>query len=106
MSNTQLEVITYTDNIVFNYTLEDNDEQQSIERDVMVIWEDSIEKFVEEFGDEKEYELHKFKLPRDKDNFIEKVEDELEEVIDEVQDEIAAKTKFGFEFSGQLHNDD
>jgi len=105
MSNS-MEVISYMDNIVFNYTLDDNEEQQSIEREVMVIWEESIEKFVEEFGEEKEYEIHKFKLPRDKENFIEKVEDELEEVIDEVQDEIANKTKFGFEFSGQLHNDD
>jgi len=106
MSNNQLEVITYTDNIVFNYTLDEDEGQQSIERDVTVIWEESIEKFVEEFGSEKSYECHKFKLPRDKENFIEQVEDELEEVIDEVQEEIANKTKFGFEFSGQLHNDD
>lgn len=106
MSSNPLEVITYEDNIVFNYTLEDKEEQQSIEREVMVIWEESIEKFIEEFGEEREYEVHKFKLPRDKENFIEKIEDELEEIIDEVQDEIAAKTKFGFEFTGQLHNDD
>ncbi|CAA6827609.1 MAG: Unknown protein, partial [uncultured Sulfurovum sp.] len=39
-------------------------------------------------------------------NLIAQIEDEADDLIDEVQEEIANKMKYGFEFSGQLHNDD
>jgi predicted DNA-binding transcriptional regulator len=41
-----------------------------------------------------------------KTNFMEKIEEALEDDIEEVEEEISNKTKFGFEFTGQLHNDD
>ena len=104
--NTAYEVITYTDEVAFNYTLPDDDEQQTIEHELTFIWEDTLEKFFEEHGADKPYKVHTFKREREQKFFIDQVESETEDVIDEVQEEIANKMKFGFDFSGQLHNDD
>jgi hypothetical protein len=100
------EVITFIDEVAFNYTLPDEDEPRSIEHEVTIIWEDSLEKFFEEHGKEKPYKVHRFKRERERNFFVEQVEGEMDDLIDEVQEEIANKMKFGFDFSGQLHNDD
>lgn len=100
------EVITYTDDVAFNYTLPDDEEPQTIEHEVTFIWEDTIEKFIEEHGADKPYKVHTFKREREQKFFIEQIEGRADDLIDEVQEEIANKMKFGFEFSGQLHNDD
>ena len=100
------EVITYTDLVAFNYTLPDKEEQQTIERELTIVWEDTVEKFIQEHGNEREYEVHTFKKLREQEHLINKIDDEAEDLIDEVQEEIANKMKFGFDFSGQLHNDD
>ncbi|HEY9189886.1 MAG TPA: hypothetical protein VIM88_03390 [Sulfurovum sp.] len=104
--NKPYEVISYTDMVTFNYTLPDNEEPQSIEHELTFIWEDTIEKFIEEHGADKPYKIHTFKRERERNFFIEQLEGETEDLIDEVQEEIANKMKFGFDFSGQLHNDD
>ena len=104
--DTAYEVITYTDNVAFNYTLPDEEEAQTIEHELTFIWEETIEKFIEEHGSDRSYNVHTFKREREQNFFIERIESQTEDLIEEVQEEIANKMKFGFEFSGQLHNDD
>ena len=104
--NKPYEVISYTDIVAFNYTLPDDDEQQSIEHELTFIWEDTIEKFIEEYGTNKPYKIDSFRREREQKFFIDQIESITEDLIDEVQEEIANKMKFGFDFSGQLHNDD
>jgi len=106
MPNNEFEVITYIEEVSFNYTLPDEDEARTIEHELTTIWEDTLEKFIEEHGADKPYKIHDFKRMREQKFFIEQVEGETEDLIDEVQEEIANKMKFGFDFSGQLHNDD
>jgi len=102
----QYQVITYTDTVNFKYKLPDEDEEKTLEHELRFVWEDTLEKFFEEHGQDKEYKIHTFKREREQNNLIEQIESEAEDLIDEVQEEIANKMKFGFEFSGQLHNDD
>ena len=102
----EYEVISYEDLVVFNFTLSEKEEQESIEHELTFIWEDSIEKFKEEHGSDKPYKVHTFKQKRAKEIFLEQVEGRSDDLIEEVQEEIANKMKFGFEFTGPLHNDD
>ena len=104
--NNAYEVISYTDMVVFNYTLTDHKEPQYIEQELTFIWEDTIQKFIEEYGSDKPYKIHTFKQERERNFFIGQIESRTEDLIDEIEEEIANKMKFGFEFSGQLHNDD
>ena len=48
--NTAYEVISFTDMVAFNYTLPGDEEPQTIEHELTFIWEDTIEKFIEEHG--------------------------------------------------------
>jgi len=100
------EVITYIDTIAFNYTLPDEEEEKTIEHELKIVWEDTLEKFIEEHGVDKPYKIYTFRRELERNNLIEQIEGEAEDLIDEVQEQIAAKMKFGFDFSGQLHNDD
>ncbi|CAA6821986.1 MAG: Unknown protein [uncultured Sulfurovum sp.] len=99
-------VITYSDEVSFKYKLPDEEEERSIEHDITIVWEDTLEKFIEEHGEDKPYRLDTFKREREYNNLIEQTEELMDDLIDEVQEEIAGKMKFGFDFSGQLHNDD
>ncbi|NOR56130.1 MAG: hypothetical protein GQ531_07955 [Sulfurovum sp.] len=105
-SEQTFEVITYLDVVAFNYTLPDAEEPETLEHEMRIVWEDTLEKFVEEFGKEKPYKIHTFKREREKNFLIDQIDSEADDLIDEVQEEIANKMKFGFEFTGQLHNDD
>lgn len=100
------ETISFTDTVVFNYTLPGDEEPQTIEHELTFIWEDTIDKFIEEHGTDKPYKVHTFKREREQKFFIEQIEGRTDDLIDEVEEEIANKMKFGFDFSGQLHNDD
>lgn len=100
------EVITYVDDVAFNYTLPDDEEPQSIEYELTFVWEETLEKFVEEYGADKPYNIRAFRREREQKFFINQIESQTDDLIDDVQEEIANKMKFGFEFSGQLHNDD
>jgi hexokinase len=77
-----------------------------MEEELTIVWEDTIEKFIEKHGADKEYKIHTFKREREQNNLIAQIEEQTEELIDDVQEKIANKMKFGFDFSGQLHNDD
>ncbi|MDQ7046092.1 MAG: hypothetical protein Q9M39_00060 [Sulfurovum sp.] len=99
-------VIIYSDIVAFNYTLPGKDEEESIEHELTIVWEDTLEKFVEAHGADKPYKVRAFRREREQKFFIDQIESETEDLIDEVQEEIANKMKFGFDFSGQLHNDD
>ena len=105
-TNNEFDVIVYTEDVAFKYTLPNEDEERQIEHEITVIWEDTLEKFIEKHGKDKPYKINSFKREREKNFFIEQIEGVTEDLIDEVQEEIANKMKFGFDFSGQLHNDD
>jgi len=100
------DVITYDEEVEFKYTLPDEDEQRTIETELTFIWEDTVEKFIEEHGDKIPYKVNSFKYENQYNFFIHQVESRTDDAIEEVQEEIANKMKFGFEFTGQLHNDD
>jgi len=100
------EVITYDEEVEFKYTLPGEDEERSIECELTLVWEDSLDKFIEEHGDKIPYKVNSFKYENQYRFFLHQAESRMDEAIEEVQEEIAAKMKFGFEFSGQLHNDD
>lgn len=100
------EVITYNETVVFNYNLPDDDTTYSIERELTLIWEDNLEALAAQKGDEVEHKVHTFTNEMQQKQFIDKVEETIDTDIEEVEEEIANKTKFGFEFTGQLHNDD
>ena len=99
------EVITYEEEVTFNYTLPDEEEERSIECELTLVWEDSLEKFLQQHGD-LPYKVNSFKYENQYNFFLHQVESRTDDAIEEVQEEIANKMKFGFEFSGQLHNDD
>lgn len=99
------EVITYEEEVEFKYTLPGEEEERSIESELTLIWEDTLEKFIEEHGD-KPYKVNSFRFENHYNFFLHQVESRMDDAIEEAQEEIAAKMKFGFEFSGQLHNDD
>ncbi len=100
------EVITYDEEVEFKYTLPDEDEERTIECELTFAWEDGLEKFQQEHGKDKEYKVHTFRREDHYRFFIDQVESRTEDQIEEVEEEIANKMKFGFEFTGQLHNDD
>lgn len=100
------EVITYIDVVAFNYTLPDEEEPQTIEHELTFVWENTLEKFVEEHGTERPCNIRAFRREKEQKFFIAQIESEADDLIDEVQEQIANKMKFGFDFSGQLHNDD
>lgn len=102
----KFEVITYDETVSFNYTLPGEDEQKTIETEIILIWEDTIEAFKEAHGDDKAYEFHSFALEKQKQYFVDQIDERTEQLIEEVEEEIANKMKYGFEFTGQLHNDD
>ena len=106
MPSNEFQVITYVDVVSFKYTLPNEEEPRTLEHELTSVWEESLEKFFEEHGKDKPYRVHTFKREREQQNLINQVESEADDLIDEVQEEIANKMKFGFEFSGQLHNDD
>lgn len=104
--NSEFKVITYVDVVAFKYTLPNEEEPKTLEHELTIIWEDTLEKFIEQHGTNKPYKVRTFRREKEQKFFIEQIESEADDLIDEVQEEIANKMKFGFDFSGQLHNDD
>ena len=100
------ELISYQEEVEFKYTLPEEDEPRLIEHELTFIWEDSIEKFIEEHGSEKPYRVNSYTRETEYRFFVNQIEDRTDALIEEVEEEIANKMKFGFEFTGQLHNDD
>jgi predicted secreted Zn-dependent protease len=100
------QIITYEEEVQFKYILPDEDEPRFLEHELTLIWEDSLEAFIKEHGQDKPYKINEFKLESAEKFFLHNLEERTDKIIEEVQEEIANKMKFGFEFSGQLHNDD
>ena len=98
--------ITYEEEVEFKYTLPDEEEPRILEHELTLIWEDTVEKFIEEHGSQRAYKVNEFKRESAQAFFLHQLEERTDGIIEEVQEEIANKMKFGFEFSGQLHNDD
>lgn len=99
-------VISYEEEVEFKYTLPDEDEPRVITHDLTLIWEKSLEEFIEEYGEDRPYTLQSFSQENQQKFCLHQIESRTDDLIEEVQEEIANKMKFGFEFSGQLHNDD
>lgn len=99
------EVITYEDVIVFNYSLPGDEKKEQITREVTLVWEDSLEKFIEAYSSDKPYKINTFEKEKEKNKFINKIEDESEKIIDEVDAEIARKMKFGFDYTSPTYED-
>ncbi|SFV70993.1 hypothetical protein MNB_SV-13-1511 [hydrothermal vent metagenome] len=97
-------VITYTDDVAFKYTLKN--EEKSIEEELTFVWEDTLESFFEEYGEDKPFKMYAFNRENEQKILIDRIEGTTDDVIEAVQEQIAGKMKFGFDFSGQLHNDD
>ena len=105
MSENKFEVISYEDEVSFTFTLEDGT-QESIESEMTFIWEDTLDKFIEKFGPDKEYNLRTFSMEKQYRFYVDQLESRIEDELEEIEQSIANKSKFGFEFTGQLHNDD
>ena len=105
MSENKFEVISYEDEVSFTFTLEDGT-QESIESEMTFIWEDTLDKFIEKFGADKEYNLRTFSMEKQYRFYVDQLESRIEDELEEIEQSIANKSKFGFEFTGQLHNDD
>lgn len=104
MSNTY-EVITYEDVAVFNYSLPENEEKEQVEREITLVWEDTLEKFFEAYNSEKSYKIHSFETEKKKNKFISDIDNENERIIDEVDEEIGRKMKFAFDYTSPTYED-
>ncbi|HQS65885.1 MAG TPA: hypothetical protein PLM93_01705 [Sulfuricurvum sp.] len=99
------EVITYEDVAVFNYVLPEKKEKEQVEREMTLVWEDSLEKFFEAYGSEKPYKITTFDMERQKNKFIADIEDKNDAIIDEVDEEISRKMKFSFDYTSPTYED-
>mgnify|MGYP005849172365 CR=1 FL=1 len=99
------EVITYEENVIFNYTLPGEEAPDQLECEMTLVWEEDLDAFLEQFGAQKEYKLHSFLKERDKLRFISKLEDENDSIIDQVDEEISQRMKFGFLYTSPTYED-
>jgi hypothetical protein len=99
------EVITYEDIAVFNYSLPETEEQEQIEREITLVWEDTLENFFETYTSDKPYKIHSFITQRQKEKFVDAIEAENENIIDEVDEEIGRKMKFSFDYTSPTYED-
>lgn len=99
------EVITYEDIAVFNYSLPEKEEKEQVEREVTLVWEDTLEKFFEAYSSEKAHKIHSFETEKKKNKFISDIENENERIIEEVDEEIGRKMKFAFDYTSPTYED-
>ncbi|WP_151900331.1 hypothetical protein [Sulfurimonas hydrogeniphila] len=104
-ANKKYEVITYEENIVFNFTLPEDGKENQLSKEVILVWDDVLEKFLETFTQEKSYTIHSFKNAREKNRFIENIEKVTEEIIDQIDEDISQKMKFGFDYTSPTYED-
>ncbi|MDP2076672.1 MAG: hypothetical protein Q8N01_05945 [Sulfuricurvum sp.] len=99
------EVITYEDIAVFNYSVPGLEEKEQIDREITLVWEDTLEKFFETYNPDRPYKIHSFDTEKQKNRFISAIDDENEKIIDEVDEEISRKMKFGFDYTSPTYED-
>ena len=98
-------VITYEDNIVFNFTLPEDGKEKQLSKEVTLVWDETLEQFLDTYTNEKSYKVHSFKNEREKNRFIENIENATEEIIDQIDEEISQKMKFGFDYTSPTYED-
>jgi len=101
----EYEIITYTDSVAFKYSVNENELKQQIDADLTLVWEEPIENFVEKYGEQKTYKLNSFNNEKEKEKFIDTINDENEKIIDEVEEEISRKMKFSFDYTSPTYED-
>lgn len=99
------EVITYEDNAIFNYSLKGTEETEQISREMTLVWEDTLENFFEAYEPEKPYRINSFEKEKEKNKFINDIENINEKIIDEVDEEIGRKMKFAFDYTSPTYED-
>jgi hypothetical protein len=99
----QFQVITYKDTVQFKYKVDE--QEHFLEREITLVWEDTLESFQESFQNEKSYEIHTFKTKSHQNRFMQDIEDETDELIEQVNTEISQKSKFGFEYTSPTYED-
>lgn len=101
----EYEVMSYKDNVVFNYTLPEEETTHQIERELTLVWEDTLEKFFEQYNPQMPYKINSFKNEREKNRFLENMEAENDKIIDDVEEEISRKMKFSFDYTSPTYED-
>ena len=99
------EVITYEDIAVFNYSVPGVEEKEQIEREITLVWEDTLEKFFEAYNPDRPYKINSFDTEKQKNRFISAIDDDNDKIIDEVDEEISRKMKFGFDYTSPTYED-
>lgn len=99
------EAMTYEDIIVFNYSLSGEHGIEQINREMTLIWDNTLEKFFEEYKPERPYKINSFEKEKEKNKFIRDIEIENEKIMDEVDEEISRKMKFGFDYTSPTYED-
>lgn len=103
--STPYEVITYKDIVSINYILPGNETKEKIEREIILIWEGTLEKFLEAFTPPKPYTVETFESEKEKERFLAFIEKESDEVMDEVQAEIARKMEYPLDYTSPTYKD-
>lgn len=99
------EVITYEDTAVFNYSLPEVEGTEQVCREMTLVWEDTLEKFFEAYDPQKPYKITSFDNERQKNKFIDAIDNENDKIIDEVDEEISRKMKFAFDYTSPTYED-
>ena len=99
------DVITYEDIAIFNYTVPGTEEKEHLEREITLVWEDTLENFFETYNADRQYKINSFDTEKQKNRFITAIDDENEKIIDEVDEEISRKMKFGFDYTSPTYED-
>lgn len=99
------EIIVYKDTVFFNFTLPGEEETKQVSRELTLVWEDTLDKFFEQYNPQMPYKINPFKNEKEKDRFISHLEHENDEIIDDVQEEISRKMKFSFDYTSPTHED-
>lgn len=99
------EVITYEDIAAFNYEVPGTGTIECVEREITLVWEETLEKLFEAYSPEKSYKIHTFDTEKQKNRFINAIDDENEKIIDDVDEEISRKMKFGFDYTSPTYED-
>ena len=99
------EVITYKEEVVFDFVLPTTGDKGHITKEVILVWEGTFEEFLEKTQNKKPYKISTFHNEKQRDFFIQTIEEEAEALIDAVSEEISQKTKFGFEYTSPTYED-
>jgi len=104
MSN-EFDVVSYQDTVAFNYTNPHTKEKEQIHKELTLIWEDSLEDFLKEHGEDVTYLVKALHSEQAKEKYIESIDERNDATIDQVEEEISCKMKFSFDYTAPLHED-